>query len=87
MKSPKLFVLLLWLLLGGSFLLPSGSTLAAIGRAGFFLMAAAHIVEFFVYLPLLRKAPGSLAFHFTNVFVFGFVHYREVRAGVESQTS
>ena len=85
MKSPKSFVLLLWLLLGGCFLLPSDSTLAPYGRAAFFLMAAAHVVEFFVYLPLLRKAPGSLGFHFANVLAFGFVHYREVRAAVESQ--
>jgi len=84
MKSSKLFVLLLWLVLGGAFLLPSGSTLALVGRTAFVLMAAAHIVEFFIYLPSLRKAPGSLAFHFANVFIFGFVHYQEVRARAES---
>ena len=84
MKSPKSFVVVLWLVLGGAFLLPSDSTLGLVGRAGFFLMAAAHVVEFFIYLPLLRKAPGSLAFHFVRVLVFGFVHYLEVRPGVES---
>ena len=83
MNPLKLLVVLVWLLLAGSFLLPPDSTYASLGRLGFFLMAGAHVVEFLFYLPFLRTAPGSLVRHFANVLVFGFLYYQELRAAGE----
>ncbi len=87
MRPLKFAVILVWMLLAGSFLLSPDSTLALLGRVGFFVMAAAHLVEFLVFLRFLRTAPGSLTLHFVNVLVFGFVYYQELRAAAEPRAS
>jgi uncharacterized protein YhhL (DUF1145 family) len=78
-SSPRIAVLVLWLALLASFLV-SDSTLASVGRVVFFLLVAVHVVECLVFLPRLRRAPGSLASHLAQTFVFGIVHVRELPA-------
>lgn len=83
MSSPRIAVLVLWLALLASFLV-SSSVLAAVGRVVFLLLLAAHVVECAVFLPRLRRAPGSLAGHLLQTLVFGVVHVRELPAGASS---
>jgi len=87
MKVSKLVVIPVWLLLAACFFLPPDSTLSFLGRAAFFVMAAVHVVEFFVFLPFLRSAKGSLPLHFVNMLIFGLFHYQELRAAGDSAAS
>lgn len=79
MSSPRIAVLVLWLALLASFLV-SGSALATVGRVVFLLLVLAHVVECVVFLPRLRRAPGSLGGHLLQTLVFGVVHVRELPA-------
>lgn len=84
MNAPKIAVLVAWFLLAACFLLPTDSWLSTLGRAGFVLMVVAHVVEFFVFLPVLRKVPSPLAAHLAGMLVFGVVYYQEVREIADS---
>lgn len=77
MSSPRIAVLVLWLVILSSFLV-SDSALASVGRALAGLLVVAHILECLIFLPRLRRAPGSLATHLAQTLVFGIVHVREL---------
>ncbi|MDX1648996.1 MAG: hypothetical protein R3263_04000 [Myxococcota bacterium] len=83
MSGPRIAVLVLWLALLASFLV-STSTVAVVGRVVCLLLLAAHLVECVVFLPRLRRAPGSLAAHLLQTLVFGVVHVRELPAEAAS---
>ena len=80
MSTAKAVVVVVWLLLFSCFFVATSSTVSVVGRLGFWLMAATHVVECVVFLPRLRGAPGSLAGHLLRTLAFGFLHVREVRA-------
>lgn len=79
MSSPRIAVLVLWLVLLASFLV-STSTPAAVGRVLLGLLVLAHVVECVVFLGELRRAPGPLGRHLAMTMVFGIVYVRELRA-------
>lgn len=37
-------------------------------------LAAAHLVEVFVFLPKAKRAGGNLAMHAIQLFIFGYAH-------------
>lgn len=79
MRIQKIGVIVLWLVLLSAFwVLPDESIGGRIGRIAFFVTALAHVIEFFIYRPTLRRAEGSLAHHFLQVLIFGMFHYQEV---------
>lgn len=80
MRIKKVVVLVFWVILASSFLLPDDSTGGRIGRIAFGVTLAAHFVEYFIYRPTLQKAEGSLAHHFWQVMIFGMFHFEEVEA-------
>ena len=82
MSAGKLAVLVIWLLCGAAFFV-GDSTLATVGRWVFWILVAAHVVECAVFLPVLRKAPGSLGGNLFQTLVFGILHVQEVREAVE----
>jgi len=79
MSGPRIALLGVWLLLAAAFLVGGDSTLAYYARIGFWVMAGVHVLECLVFLPLLRRAPGSLGGHLANTLVFGVLHVRELR--------
>lgn len=79
MSVQKIGVLVLWAVLACAFLLPDESVGGKIGRIAFWVTAAAHVVEFVIYRPTLRRAEGSMGHHFLQVLVFGVFHYKEVQ--------
>ena len=87
MSASKAVVAVLWLLLFSCFFVATGSTVSLVGRVGFWLMDATHVVECVVFLPMLRRAPGSLASHLLRTMLFGVFHVREVRALVSPEAS
>lgn len=71
----------LWVVLALCFFLPGG--LAAIGRAVFVVMLAAHVLEFLVFHRKLLSYGGTLGHHLVQVLLYGFFHIKlaELEAG------
>ncbi len=80
MSTSKALVLVVWLLLISCFFVATSSTISTVGRLGFWLMAIIHVVEYAVFLPRFRHAPGSSLGHLLRTLLFGFLHIREVPA-------
>ena len=78
LSAAKWTVLAAWLLGALAFLGPRESAIAGFGRGIFWLLAAVHAVECLVFLPRLRRAPGSLAGHLRQTFLFGILHVRDL---------
>ena len=80
MSTAKGVVIAVWLLLFSCFFIGMSSTVSFVGRLGFCILVTAHVVECAVFLPKLRRAPGSLIGHLLRTFLFGVFHVREVGA-------
>ena len=80
MSISKAVVVVVWLLFFSGFFVATNSPISTLGRLGFWLMAAIHVVEYAVFLPRFRNAPGSLIGHLLRTLLFGFLHIREVPA-------
>ena len=92
MSAPKGVLLVVWLLCAAGFAIvpdpavePTAANLARWARYAFFLMAAAHVVEFGLFFSRLKSAPGSLASHVLNTLVFGLLHVRDLPANSEQE--
>jgi len=44
-------------------------------------LACAHLIEVVVFFRLCKQAGGSLAMHLVNVFLFGVLHVKQIKAG------
>ncbi len=62
----------------------ASSTLASLSRFVLAVLVVAHVVECVVYLPKLRRAPGSLAGQLWQTFLFGIAHLRELPSGEQA---
>lgn len=87
MPTSKTIVAAVWILLSSCFFVATGSTVSLVGRVVFWLMAATHVVECVAFLPMLRRASGSLARHLLHTLLFGVLHIQEVRALLSRETS
>lgn len=86
MSIPKMGMIVVWIvLLSAFFVLPDHSLGGQIGRIAFFVTAIAHVAEFFIYRPTLRKAEGTMNHHFLQVLLFGVFHYKEVEAELDAK--
>ena len=80
MHLAKIIVGVTWLICLGSFFIATESTAAMVGRAIFWLMAVAHVIECGVFFPRLKRASGPLAGHLFQTFLFGVAHLRGLDA-------
>jgi uncharacterized protein YhhL (DUF1145 family) len=71
-------VIVAWVFGFGAPLLAPGSSAAVVGGWLLGILVVAHAVECVVFLPRLRRAPGSLPGHLLRTFVFGILHVREL---------
>ena len=94
MSAAKVAFLGVWLVCAAGFAIPAdptatgaassqGATFASWARFAFWLMLAAHAVEFSLFSSRLTRAPGPLAAHFLQTMVFGVLHIRSVPLGEE----
>jgi uncharacterized protein YhhL (DUF1145 family) len=86
MSPAKIFLVGLWIVCGLGFFVAAESSAALVGRVIFGVLVVAHAIECLVFLPVLRKAPGSLREHLVQTFLFGIVHIREVRATADAKS-
>jgi len=84
LSAPKWVVLGAWLLGALSFLGPREGGLLGFGRTIFWVLVVVHAIECLVFLPRLRRAPGSLASHLRQTFLFGILHVREIPASPDA---
>jgi hypothetical protein len=80
MNVPKLVVILTWLFATACLFVESDSIFITGGRVIFWLLAVAHVIECFVFLPKLKAAGGSLPTHILLTLVFGILHANELEA-------
>ncbi len=80
MSGPKWIVLAAWLLGALALLSSAEGALASVGRAIFWMLVVVHAIECLVFLPRLRRAPGTLARHLQQTFLYGILHVREIPA-------
>ncbi len=80
MSRLKLAVAAAWFICGGCFLLTPTHWFISFGRYAFVFMVTVHLIECFVFARELRRLPGAFGEHLLHVFLFGFVHLRELRA-------
>ena len=82
------FVLAVWVFAGACFFFPLYYTgVGGFGRTLFGLLLAVHLVEFFVFLGLYRRAGGSLWRHFHRTVVFGVLHKAETEQQLAAGSS
>jgi len=87
MQLGKVLVAVVWGLAFAFLFAPAGSSVASFGRVLVGVLAVVHAAECVLFLPTLRKAPGSLAGHLAQTFAFGVVHYQDVRRQMERPPS
>ena len=81
MSAAKIATLGLYAVLAVLALTQSGTTLGSVALWILIVLAVAHLVEVVVFLPLAKRAGGSLAGHVLQIFLFGIFHKREMEAG------
>lgn len=67
--------LVVWFVLAAGILFGSG-WIAVTAQVLFWLMAFVHGVEFVVKKDVMEKAGGSLAQHFVQTMIYGFMHWK-----------
>lgn len=77
MNPTKIATLLVWFVLAATFFIPGEASWIGWGQIAFWVLAAAHFVEFLIYIPMLRKS-GSMPGHFVQVMLFGYAYYLQI---------
>ncbi len=54
--------------------------LARLGRAVFWILVTAHVLEIVAYYEVIREAPGSLSSNLAQTFLWGSLYLREIGA-------
>ena len=78
MSAPKLALAGFWVVSLVALTIPGSSTVLTVVRLAFGCMVVVHIIECFVFAGRIRSAGGSTLGHTAQVFLFGFVHLREI---------
>jgi uncharacterized protein YhhL (DUF1145 family) len=85
MNISKVIISIVWLACAACLLLTGDSTLLTVGRSLFWILLVVHLIEFFVYLPGLKRLGEPMAGHFIQVLLFGIVHWKEVQPRVPAE--
>ncbi|UCE85306.1 MAG: hypothetical protein JSU66_13280 [Deltaproteobacteria bacterium] len=78
MGTARVLIGIVWILGIASFFVATESAAAGTGRLVFSILVVVHAIECVVFLPRLRRAPGTLAIHLWRTFVFGVFHVRDL---------
>lgn len=81
MSITRIALLVVWLLLLAAVLLPGTHPMQTAAHWLFWILIVAHAIECVLFLPRLRKAPGSLAGHLWNTMLFGIFHIKTLPRG------
>lgn len=81
MSLTRIALLVAWLLLLATVLLPGTTWMYTLGRWLFWALIVAHAIECVLFFSRLRKAPGSLAGNLWNTMLFGIFHIKTLPRG------
>ena len=70
----KFNMIIIWIFLASTQFIPAFSAIAEGSLWALMIMPLIHAIEFFIYLPILKKAPGSMARHFIQVVLYTLKH-------------
>lgn len=80
MSAGKLALLALYAVLAGLAVLQAGTPAGTWAVRILVILAVAHLVEMVIFFKACQRAGGSLAGHMVNVFLFGVVHMKDIKA-------
>lgn len=84
MSAGKIALLVLYVILA-ALALTQGATTAGIWAARIILLlVVVHLLEVVVFFKACQRAEGSLPVHLCNVFLFGVLHMKELKAARRS---
>lgn len=79
MGAAKVVVLIAWVW-GVVSLFGVGGDWNEWGRRVFWVLLIVHAIECVIFLPRLRKLPGSLGHHLVQTMLYGVVHLRSAQS-------
>lgn len=82
MSGAKIAVLVLWALILVLALTQGGTRVGTLAGWTLAVLVAFHLLEVVLFLPLARRAGGSLPGHLLQLFLFGVVHKAEMQASL-----
>ena len=84
MNFQKIITLAIYAALAiAAFVFP-GTTIATVAKWAPGVLLVAHLLEFAVVIKLLKQAEGSMAHHFFQTLLFGYVHWFPLKQAMES---
>ena len=80
MSTGKIVLLVIYAVLAGLALTQGESALGVWSLRILLLLVVAHAIEVMVYFKLCKEAGGSLVGHLVQVFIFGALHVKDIKA-------
>jgi len=80
MSAPKIVLLTIYVVLAGLALTQGGTPAGDWGLRILGILAVVHCIEVLVFFKTCQQAGGSLPVHLLNVFFFGVLHVKEIKA-------
>ena len=80
MSTGKKLLLVIYAVLALLALTQAGTAVGIWAFRIILILAVAHVVEMLVYFKACQQAGGSLARHLFNVFLFGVLHMKDIKA-------
>ncbi len=82
MSGAKIAVLVLWAVLIALAATLGGTSIGTFAAWTVGILIVVHLLEMVLFLPLARRAGGSLPGHLLQLFLFGVVHKAEMQASL-----
>jgi hypothetical protein len=79
MNIAKALTLVTLIICSAGFFVAPETDIAGWGRLLFLIIVGVHFIEFFFYIPAIRKLGGSMLPHFFQVLLFGLFHYMDIK--------
>jgi uncharacterized protein YhhL (DUF1145 family) len=80
MSSGKIVLLVIYAVLAALAITQSTSPAGVWALRLIVILAVVHTVEMVVFFKACQRAGGSLAGHLLNVFLFGVIHVKDIKA-------
>lgn len=77
LRQGRMFLNVLWVVLAVSLSLPGGG-LVGLLQTIFWVMLAAHVIEFAIFHRKILMGAGSAGHHIVQTLLYGFIHIKKV---------
>ncbi len=87
MSPAKIGMYLTWVFLIAAQFVPALSNFRNPAFLALIILPIVHTLEFFFYIPLIKKIPGSMGTHFVQVLFHGLIHFIDMRKTLKAQAA